>query len=128
MRLQSFLELGPRPTEARLLARAASTAASRHCTLFGKILNIFEKYYNSSEASVSKRFNLRSCHSAWPLAGLKIKTNSLCSPVTLIVFFKFLIENAGGDNFNQFLIEKFDDLALKMFRSKRSPKNIGGST
>ena len=36
---------------------------------------------------------------------IKIKTNSMCSHVIFIVFFKFYMENAGGDGFNEFLMD-----------------------
>ena len=42
---------------------------------------------------------------ARPLAGLKIRTNSMCRHVIFIVFFKFWIENASSDGFNQFLTD-----------------------
>ena len=41
---------------------------------------------------------------AWPSDGL-IKTNSMCRHVIFVVFFKFWIENATGDDFNQFLMD-----------------------
>ena len=39
------------------------------------------------ETSISKHFGRQSCHSAQLLAGLKIKTNSMCSHVIFIVFY-----------------------------------------
>ena len=38
---------------------------------------------------------------------IKIKTNCMCSHVILIAFFELKIENAGGDGFNQFLLDTY---------------------
>jgi hypothetical protein len=75
--------------------------------------SFFPLYANTTDhlaqrASVSKCLGRQSCRSAWSSAGLKIKTNSMCSHVIFVVVLKFQIENAGGDGFNQFIILMYD--------------------
>ena len=57
----------------------------------------------SSKGSVSRRSAAVLSNFAWLLlAETKIKTNWMCSHVIFIIYFKFWIENTGGDGFNQF--------------------------
>ena len=42
---------------------------------------------------------------AWLSTGIKNSQKSMCSHIIFIVFFKFQMENAGGDGFNEFLID-----------------------
>ena len=62
------------------------------------------QWLNPARASVSKPFDQQSCHSARLLAVIKIKKKCICSHVIFIFSFKFWIKNAGGDGFNQFLM------------------------
>jgi hypothetical protein len=64
----------------------------------------YENLVGTSEVSVSSccQVVLPSLARLGPV--IKIKTNSLCSHVIFIVFF-FKIENAGGDGFNEFLMD-----------------------
>jgi hypothetical protein len=63
------------------------------------------------EGSSTSKTSINKCSAAvlpsLPQLGpvIKIKTDFMCNHVIFIVFFKFQIENAGGDGFNEFLMD-----------------------
>ena len=95
-----------RPDASILRLKSSKIYCHFSLAIISKTHNVRSIILILSEASSSKQFGWQCCYSAWPLAGLKIKTNYMWSHVIFVVFFKFQIKkNAGGDGFNQFLMD-----------------------
>ena len=90
------------------------------------------RLFMTSKASISSCLGQQSCHRHGSKTALAQRAEITKCHVIFIVFFKFWIKDAGGEDFNQFLkvIPSFWFIIClcSWIRSYLSPKSIGGST